>query len=88
MDDVRRFSVYLSRMPTEEERLALAFGLLGGEYEIDSVCLYEKWGNTGVYAISFLVRISSREQFMVWLRWRLWYLEGRGVGRGLIVHPQ
>lgn len=87
MDEVRRFTVYLYRMPTERELLELTFCLVGG-YEIKSVGLYEKGGNTGMYAITFQARITSRERFMVWLRWRLWYLGGRGVGDGLIVHPQ
>lgn len=87
VDEVRRFTVYLYRMPTERELLEVTFCLLSSDYEINSVGLYEKGGSTGMYAITFQARITSREHFMVWLRWRLWYLESRGI-ENLIVHPQ
>lgn len=88
MEEVRRFTVYLYRMPTEWELLELTFCLLSGGYGITSVGLYEKGGNTGVYAITFQARITSREHFMVWLRWCLWHFESTRTGEGLIVHPQ
>ena len=77
VDEVRRFTVYLYRMPMEWELLEVTFCLLSSEYEINSVGLYEKGGDTRVYAITFQARITSREHFMVWLRWSLVYLESK-----------